>query len=99
MDDVDIDALARHLGEDAAVDARTLAEIERALRDTGYLKRSSGRVIAPSSQAMRQLGRPSSKGRRRSDVGRQGSATCVRRRGRGAERTTRPWAFGDTESC
>src|SRR6185312_9308046 len=31
MDDVDLDALARQLGDQAAVDARTLAELERAL--------------------------------------------------------------------
>ncbi|HEX8779773.1 MAG TPA: hypothetical protein VF728_01205, partial [Nocardioides sp.] len=31
MEDVDLDALARQLGDEAAVDARTLAELERAL--------------------------------------------------------------------
>ena len=30
---MDLDALARQVGEDAAVDARTLAQLERALRD------------------------------------------------------------------
>ena len=39
MDDVDLDALARQLGEDAAVDARALAELEKALRQSGYLTR------------------------------------------------------------
>ncbi|KAX20955.1 integral membrane protein [Mycobacterium tuberculosis M995] len=33
MDDVDLDALARQLGDQAAVGARTLAELERALGD------------------------------------------------------------------
>ncbi|MEI7518026.1 MAG: hypothetical protein WCJ98_06035, partial [Mycobacteriaceae bacterium] len=37
MDDVDLDALARQLGDDAAVDARTLAELERALMNQGFL--------------------------------------------------------------
>ncbi|WP_338420063.1 hypothetical protein [Raineyella fluvialis] len=40
VDDVDLDALARQLGAEAAVDARALAELERALRDSGYLKRA-----------------------------------------------------------
>ena len=34
MDDVDLDALARQLGDQAAVDARTLSELEKALRDS-----------------------------------------------------------------
>ncbi|MGB6202414.1 MAG: hypothetical protein WBF85_06860, partial [Mycolicibacter algericus] len=41
MDDVDLDALARQLGDQAAVDARTLAELERALLNQGFLDRSS----------------------------------------------------------
>lgn len=36
MDDVDLDALARQLGDQAAVDARTLAELERALVNQGF---------------------------------------------------------------
>ena len=39
MDDVDLDALARQLGDEAAVDARALAALEKALRDSGYLTR------------------------------------------------------------
>src|SRR5699024_2110230 len=39
LDDVDLEALSRQLGDDAAVDARTLAELEKALRDSGYLRR------------------------------------------------------------
>ena len=41
MDDVDLDALARQLGDQAAVDARTLAELERALMNQGFLDRGS----------------------------------------------------------
>ena len=40
MDDVDLDTLARQLGDDAAVDARTLAELERALVNQGFLDRA-----------------------------------------------------------
>ncbi len=41
LDDIDLDALSRQLGDQAAVDARTLSELERALRDSGYLQRGS----------------------------------------------------------
>ena len=41
MDDVDLDMLARQLGDEAAVDARTLAELERALMNQGFLDRGS----------------------------------------------------------
>lgn len=36
MDDVDLDALARQLGDQAAIDAQTLAELERALINQGF---------------------------------------------------------------
>ena len=57
MDDVDLDALARQLGDQAAVDARTLSELEKALRDCGYLKRGSDGELRLSPKAMRQLGK------------------------------------------
>ena len=57
MDDVDLDALARQLGDQAAVDARTLSELEKALRDSGYLKRGSDGELRLSPKAMRQLGK------------------------------------------
>ena len=57
MDDVDLDALAQQLGPDAAVSARTLQELERALRDSGYLKRGSDGELRLSPKAMRQLGK------------------------------------------
>ena len=56
MDDLDLDKLARQLGNDAAVDARTLQRLEQALRDSGYLKRTSDGQLKLSPKAMRQLG-------------------------------------------
>ncbi|MGB0101144.1 MAG: hypothetical protein WBP61_12770, partial [Nocardioides sp.] len=41
MDDLDLDKLARQLGDEAAVDARTLQRLEQALRDSGYMKRGT----------------------------------------------------------
>ena len=57
MDDLDIDALERQLGDQAGVDARRLAELERALSDSGYLKRGSDGDLRLSPKAMRQLGK------------------------------------------
>lgn len=56
MEDVDLDMLARQLGEEAAVSARTLAELERALTDQGFLDRGSDGKWRLSPKAMRQLG-------------------------------------------
>src|SRR3954467_2193839 len=57
MDDLDLDALARQLGDDARVDARTLQELERALRDGGTLRRGSDGNLQLTPKAMRQLGK------------------------------------------
>jgi len=98
MDDVDLDKLARQLGDGAAVDARTLAELERALRDSGYLKRSSDGQLRLSPRAMRQLGKALLKDVANRMSGRQGQRD-LRAAGAAGERSgaTREWAFGDTE--
>ncbi len=98
MDDVDLDKLARQLGDDAAVDARTLQRLEQALRDSGTLKRGSDGDLQLTPKAMRQLG----KALLRDVAERMSSRTGQRdmnKAGAAGERSgaTRPWAFGDTE--
>ena len=98
MDDVDLDALARQLGDEAAIDARTLAELERALMNQGFLDRGSDGKWRLSPKAMRQLGRAALRDVAQQLSGRHGERE-TRRAGAAGELTgaTRPWAFGDTE--
>lgn len=98
MDDVDLDALARQLGDRAAVDARTLTELERALRDSGYLHRGSDGELRLSPRAMRQLGKALLRDVATRMSGRQGQRE-TRHAGAAGDLSgaTRAWEFGDTE--
>lgn len=98
LDDVDLDKLTRQLGSEAAVDARTLAELEKALQRTGYLKRGSDGELRLSPKAMRQLGRALLRDVATRLSGRQGQRD-TRNAGAAGESSgaTRSWAFGDTE--
>lgn len=98
MEDVDLDMLARQLGDEAAVDAKTLAELERALMDQGFLDRGSDGQWRLSPKAMRQLGQAALRDVAQQLSGRHGERE-TRRAGAAGELTgaTRPWAFGDTE--
>ncbi|MCL8250651.1 VWA domain-containing protein [Aeromicrobium fastidiosum] len=98
MDDLDLDKLSRQLGDEAAVDARTLQQLEKALRDSGTLKRGSDGQLKLTPKAMRQLGKALLRDVADKMSGRQG-ARDVRQSGAAGERSgaTREWAFGDTE--
>lgn len=98
MDDVDLDALAQQLGSEAAVAAKTLQELERALRDSGYLKRGSDGELRLSPKAMRQLGKALLRDVAERMSGRAG-ARETRTTGLAGEQSgaTRRWEFGSTE--
>ncbi|MGB3699091.1 MAG: VWA domain-containing protein [Gordonia sp. (in: high G+C Gram-positive bacteria)] len=97
LEDVDIDALARQLGDEAAADARTLAELDRAMREEGFFDRTPDGQTRLSPKAMRRLGQAilrdiaqqlsSRGGDRQTDLaGRLGEPTG----------SSREWQFGDT---
>ncbi|ALU38931.1 hypothetical protein AS188_03290 [Kocuria flava] len=98
LDDLDLDALARQLGGDAAVSARTLAELERAMRDSGYLRRDPDGQLRLSPRAVRRLGRSLLR-----DAAQRLSSRAGRRDARLAgaagepSGATREWRFGDVE--
>ncbi len=98
LDDIDLEKVQRQLGDQAAIDAKTLAELERALSETGYLRRSGDGQLRLSPKAMRQLGKALLRDVANRMSGRQGQRD-VRLSGAAGELSgaTRSWAFGDTE--
>lgn len=98
MDDVDLEALARQLGDDAVVDARALAELERALLGEGFFLRGPDGQWRLSPKAMRRLGQTALRDVADRLSARRGQRDH-RRAGAAGELTgaTRPWQFGDTE--
>jgi uncharacterized protein with von Willebrand factor type A (vWA) domain len=86
------------LGPDAAVSVRTLAEIERAMQDGGYLRRDADGDLRLSPQAMRRLGKSLLRDTARQLSGRQGHRDS-RVAGAAGEPTgsSREWQFGDAE--
>ncbi|PNI07170.1 hypothetical protein CXX84_17560 [Arthrobacter sp. AFG7.2] len=98
LGDLDLDALARQLGQNAAVTARTLAEIERAMQDGGYLRKGTDGDLRLSPQAMRRLGKSLLRDTAKQLSGRQGRRD-TRVAGAAGEQTgsSRQWEFGDAE--
>lgn len=98
MDDIDLDKLAKQLGDAAAVDARTLQQLENALREQGTMRRDSTGQLQLTPKAMRQLGKALLKDVADRMSGREGQRD-LRRSGAAGDLSgsTREWAFGDTE--
>lgn len=96
--DIDVDAIMRQLGEDAAVSARTLNQLERALRDGGLLQRQADGSLKLSPRAMRRLGKALLEDAARQLSARTG-ARDARLSGAAGEQTgaTRAWEFGDAQ--
>ncbi|MBA5845967.1 vWA domain-containing protein [Gordonia amicalis] len=98
MDDIDLDALARQLGDEAAVDARMLAELEKALSEEGFFDRAADGQLRLSPKAMRQLGQAIFRDIAEQLSGRRGDRQ-TRRTGLLGEPigASREWEFGDTD--
>lgn len=98
LSDVDVDKLSRQLDDEAAVSANTLAELEKALRDSGLLNRGSDGDLRLSPAAMRRLGKTLLKDAAGRLSGRVGQRE-TRHAGPAGELTgsSRAWQFGDVE--
>ncbi|MFF1877840.1 VWA domain-containing protein [Leifsonia sp. NPDC058230] len=98
MDDIDLDRLGRQLGDEAAVSARTLRELEKTLRDSGTLRRDSTGALKLTPKAMRQLGKALLRDIATRMSGRRGERELHQAGAAGeSSGATRPWEFGDTE--
>ncbi|MGK8522269.1 vWA domain-containing protein [Nocardia asteroides] len=98
LEDINLNALARHLGADASVDAARLAELERELRRQGIFERAQDGSLRLTPRALRRLGEAALRdvvGRLRSRRGERDTAVA----GAAGEPTggARAWRFGDTE--
>ena len=98
LDDIDVDAVARNLGRDAADDVRRLQELERELRRQGWVTRTAeGLTLSP--KALRRLGQTALRSVF-ADLGsrRQGQHD-LREAGAAGDVTgaSRMWQFGDTQ--
>ncbi|SDO82163.1 Uncharacterized protein, contains von Willebrand factor type A (vWA) domain [Nakamurella panacisegetis] len=99
LDDIDLDALEEALGEQARMDVKELADLERELREQGIFDRNDDGSLRLSPKALRRLGESALKDIADRLSARRGERE-TRRSGAAGEPTgsTRPWAFGDTQA-
>ena len=97
-EDVDLDAVDRQLGEEARIDARRLAELERELERHGFFERAPDGSLRLSAKAMRRLGSQALADVAEVLRSRRGERE-LRRAGTAGESNggSRPWEFGDAE--
>jgi len=98
LEDIDVDALERQLGPAAAVDARRLSELERALREQGLVERAPDGSLRLSPKALRRLGEAALADVLRSAHSRSGDRNTAAAGAAGEPSgSTRPWQFGDSQ--
>ncbi|MEU4448185.1 VWA domain-containing protein [Actinosynnema sp. NPDC050801] len=97
LEDIDLEALVRQLGDEAGVDARRLAELERELRSQNLLERAPDGSLRLTPKALRRLGETALRGV--IDSAREQGQRDNSSAGAAGELigSTRPWRFGDTE--
>lgn len=98
LSELDLEAVERSLGRDAAVSLRTLARLEQSMRGSGYLSRRPDGDLRLSPAALRKLGGSLLRDAARRLSGRTG-ARDTRLSGATGEQTgsSRGWQFGDVE--
>jgi uncharacterized protein with von Willebrand factor type A (vWA) domain len=98
LEDIDLEALQRQLGEDAGVDARRLSELERELRRQGLFERAPDGSLRLSPKALRRLGQTALADVVQSLRGKTGERE-TESAGAAGEPTgsSRPWRFGDMQ--
>ncbi|MFP7366012.1 VWA domain-containing protein [Corynebacterium callunae] len=96
--DLALDALRRQLGDDAAISAEMLAKLDRAMRESGLLRRQPDGSLKLSPQAMRRLGKTLLDDAT-SHLSSRSGARDSRFSGAGGEQTgaSRAYEFGDTQ--
>lgn len=98
LDDIDLDKLAMQLGDDAAVDARTLRDLEQALRRGNTFRRDSRGNLQLTPKAMRQLGQALLRDIAQRMSRRRGERDAHLAGAAGeASGGTKSWEFGSTE--
>lgn len=98
LEDIDLEALERQLGGSAAVDARRLADLERALKQQNILERAPDGSLRLTPKALRRLGETALRGVVDQLRSSQGSRETTSAGAAGELMgSTRPWQFGDTE--
>ncbi|GAB95449.1 uncharacterized protein with von Willebrand factor type A (vWA) domain [Kineosphaera limosa] len=98
LGDIDLDALRRQLGEGAATDLRSLAELEKALREAGLLTKAPDGSLRLSPKAMRRLGKTLLQDAT-DRLSTRAGARDARRAGPAGDFSgaSRGWQYGDTE--
>jgi uncharacterized protein with von Willebrand factor type A (vWA) domain len=99
LEDIDLESLGHHLGDEARVEARALAELQRELERQGLFERAPDGTLSLSPKALRRLGESALRDIADRLGARRGERETHRSGAAGdATGATRPWAFGDTEA-